>query len=512
MEGEAMARYKPYSYEQTKLIPVSYDRQILPGTFEHTLSAVIDSMDMAIFEKRYGNDETGAPAYDPRILLKVILYAYSKGIIFSRRIAQCCCENVVFMALSADSRPHFTTIADFVSSMQEEIVSLFRHVLQICMELDLVEGSMFAIDGVKLPSNASKEWSGTKADLQKKREKLEAALRYMVEQHRNRDKDDGDKDATTKFSQRLARARKKIEKLDRWLEKNQDRPGSRGRIVQSNVTDNESVKMKTSHGVLQGYNGMAVVDSKHQVVTNAEAFSEGQDYNLLKPALEGTKEHFKVIGIGDDILQGAVVTADTGFHTTENLAYLEREKIDGYIPDYNFRKRDPRFASAVRHKNRQNLSPWGKKRYERADFNYVKHGDYFICPAGHRLEHLKADLTLGTVTYRKYVGKQRTCNTCTERSRCLTEKHHTIRSVFLRSDGGGKFCDRMAAKIGTKRGRTIYSKRMAIVEPVFGNLRWAKGLSRFTLRSKKKVNVQWLLYCMVHNIEKICNFGQPVFA
>jgi Transposase and inactivated derivatives len=508
-----MARYKEYSYDQTKLIPISYDQQIIPGTFEHTLSEVINSMDMGIFEKRYGNDETGAPAYDPRILLKIVLYAYSKGIIFSRRIAQCCCENVIFMALSADSQPHFTTIADFVSTMQEEIVSLFRHVLQICMELELIDGSMFAIDGVKLPSNASKEWSGTKADLQKKREKLEAALRYMVDQHRKRDKVEEDKDEDgKKFSRRLDRARKKIEKLDRWLCGNNDRPGSRGRIVQSNVTDNESVKMKTSHGVLQGYNGIAVVDSKYQVVVNAEAFSEGQDYNLLKPALEGTKETFEVIGIGDDILQGAVVTADTGFHTTENLAYLEGEKIDGYIPDCNFRKRDPRFASAARHKEKPDLSLWGKKRYERADFIYVKRGDYFLCPAGNRLNHQTSDLVYGTVTYRKYACKVRLCNTCAMRSRCLTQRHHKARSVFLRSDGGGKYCDRMAAKIDTLRGRTIYSKRMSIVEPVFGNLRWAKGLSRFTLRRKKKVNVQWLLYCMVHNIEKICNFGQPALA
>jgi transposase len=247
-------------------------------------------MDMGIFEGRYCNDETGAPAYDPRILLKVVLYAYSKGIIFSRRIAQCCCENMVFMALSADSRPHFTTIADFVSSLHEEIVSLFRHVLQLCMELELIDGSMFAIDGVKLPSDASKEWSGTKADLQKKREKLEAALRYMVDQHRKRDKDDTDKNEDTKkFSERLARSRSKIEKLDHWLGENDDKPGSRGRIVQSNVTDNESAKMKTGHGVVQGYNNIAVVDGKHQVVVNAEAFGESQDAGLLKAAVEGTK-------------------------------------------------------------------------------------------------------------------------------------------------------------------------------------------------------------------------------
>jgi len=508
-----MARYKPYSYEQTKLIPVSYDRQILPGTFEHTLNDTIDSMDMAIFESRYVNDETGAPAYDPRILLKVILYAYSKGIIFSRRIARACDENIIFMALSADSRPHFTTIADFVSSLHEEIVSLFRHVLQICMELELIDGSMFAIDGVKLPSNASKEWSGTKADLHKKREKLEAALRYMVEQHRKRDTVDEDKDDDAKkFSQRLDRARTKIEKLDRWLDENGDKPGSRGRIVQSNVTDNESAKMKTAHGVLQGYNGIAVVDSKHQVVVNAEAFGESQDAGLLKTAVEGTKNMLPGDSKGAESLKGSIVTADTGFHSTENLAYLEGEKIDGYIPDCNFRKRDPRFASAVRHKISRGLSPWGKKLFDRTDFKYEKRGDYYICPEGNRLEHQNADLSDGTVTYRKYVCKQRLCNTCTVRSHCLTQKHHKARSVFLRSDGGGKYCDRMAAKIDTEQGRTIYSRRMGIVEPVFGNLRWAKGLSRFTLRGKKKVNVQWLLYCLVHNIEKICNFGQPIFA
>ena len=106
-----MARYKDYSYEQTKLIPVSYDKQIIEGTFEYALNEIIDDMDLSIFESRYRNDETGAPAYDPAILLKIILFAYSRGIISSRDIAQACSENVTFMALSADTRPHFTTIA-----------------------------------------------------------------------------------------------------------------------------------------------------------------------------------------------------------------------------------------------------------------------------------------------------------------------------------------------------------------------------------------------------------------
>lgn len=91
-----------------------------------------------------------------------------------------CEQNVVFMAMSADSRPHFTTIADFVSSCHEEIGNLFRQVVLVCDELGLIGHEMFAIDGCKLPSNASKEWSGTRGDLEKKRLKIDRAVRRIL--------------------------------------------------------------------------------------------------------------------------------------------------------------------------------------------------------------------------------------------------------------------------------------------------------------------------------------------
>nr|WP_240194587.1 transposase [Desulfopila inferna] len=179
-----MAKYKPYSYSQGQFIPVFFNKQIQKGTFEYTLNYLVDNeLDLTIFDQRFHNDETGAPAYDPRILLKVILFAYSRGITSSRAIARCCEENILFMALSANSRPHFTTIADFISSMDKEVVGLFLQVLLICDQQNLIAKEMFAIDGCKLPSNASKEWSGTRADLKRKAEKMEQALRRMVTHH-----------------------------------------------------------------------------------------------------------------------------------------------------------------------------------------------------------------------------------------------------------------------------------------------------------------------------------------
>ena len=147
-----MPRFKEYDYDQDKLIPIRFSKQILPGTFEHTLNYLIDEvMDVSVFHPRYRNDETGAPAYDPALLLKVVLYAYARGILSSREIERACRENVLFMAISCDTQPHYTTIAHFISSMSEEIVPLFRDVLWYCDELGLIGKELFAIDGCLCP-------------------------------------------------------------------------------------------------------------------------------------------------------------------------------------------------------------------------------------------------------------------------------------------------------------------------------------------------------------------------
>src|SRR5262252_6397522 len=289
-----MARYKDYSYEQTKLIPIAFSNQILPSTFEYTLNYLIDNeFDLSRFELRYHNDETGAPAYDPAILLKIILYAYSRGITSSRQIEQCCQQNIIFMALSADTHPHFTTIADFVSSSSEQIIGLFRDVLLICNQLGLIGKEMFAVDGCKLGSNASKEWSGTKGELKKKQQKMEQAVRYLVEKHKETDSKAESGPTVEREQKQIDTLRAKIKKLRSWLKENQEKIGKSGKPRKSNLTDNESAKMKSSHGVIQGYEGVATVDSEHQVVVHAEAFGQPQEHELLKPMIEGVRENFQ---------------------------------------------------------------------------------------------------------------------------------------------------------------------------------------------------------------------------
>ena len=518
-----MAKYKKYSYDQGKFIAVHFDKQILPGTFEYTLSYLIDNeIDLSLFDNRYSNDDTGAPAYDPAILLKIILFAYSRGIVSSRKIARCCQENIVFMALSADTRPHFTTIADFVSSMKNEVLELFRDVVLICDEMRLIGKDMFAIDGCKLPSNASKEWSGTKAEFKKKKQKMERAIGRILKKHRETDTEEKDIDIVEKEKKYIRTLRCQIKKMSKWLDDNDDKPGKTGKPRKSNITDNDSAKMKSSHGVIQGYDGVAVVDSKHQIVVHAEAYGQPQEHDLLEPMIEKTRDNFKVIDSCEDVFRKAKLTADAGFHTETNMKMLAKKKIDGYVADTQFRKRDPRFADRDRYKERfrqERAKKEGRSGlFTVKAFTFAEDKSHCICPAGKRLYRDGANVIVGNGKYRaiKYRGPKTVCRACELRAQCLKNPDRTeTRQVhFLlgkSKEGQETYTQKMKQKIDSDRGRMIYSKRIGTVEPVFANLRHAIGLNRFTLRGDQKVNIQWKLFTIVHNLLKIHRFG-PGFS
>ena len=153
-----MAKYKSYDYSQGVLIPVSLEEQLMPGTLEFAIHTLVETrIETSVFDARYSNDETGRLAYDPKILLEVVLWGYSRGLISSRQIERACRENVTFMALTCREQPDHSTIAAFVSSMKEEVKSIFRDVLLVCEEEGLLRGTFFALDGCKLASNASKD-------------------------------------------------------------------------------------------------------------------------------------------------------------------------------------------------------------------------------------------------------------------------------------------------------------------------------------------------------------------
>ena len=344
-----MARYKPYDYDQLMMVPVSLEEQLMPGTLEYAIHHVVEEgLELGMFDDRYCNDETGRKAIDPKVLIKVVLFGYSRGLITSRSLGRACRENITFMSLACGQRRDQSTIAAFVSSMAKEIEPLFTRVLMVCEEEEgLLGGTHFSLDGLKLSSNGAKEWSGTFADLKKKQEALERKVKEAVHGHRAADgRDEGKRDSDEqRREKRIKRLKQKADRIEKFLAENEPKIGAGGKEIQSNVTDNESAKLATSHGVLQGYNANAIVDEKHQIVLDAAVFGKGEDGTNMEPMLKGAKENLEAIG-WEVPLKDRQISADTGYYSVKNLEACKEHEVDAYVPDPQFRKRDVRFADA----------------------------------------------------------------------------------------------------------------------------------------------------------------------
>lgn len=164
------------------MIPVSLEKQLIPGTLEYAIHHVVEErLDLSIFDDRYSNDDTGRKAISPKVIIKIVLFGYSRGLISSRSIERACHENTTFMALACNHKPDHSTIAAFISSVDIEIETLFTKVLLICEEEGLLGGTHLSLDGLKLTSNAAKEWSGTFSDLRKKQKPLSLRLKRQLE-------------------------------------------------------------------------------------------------------------------------------------------------------------------------------------------------------------------------------------------------------------------------------------------------------------------------------------------
>jgi transposase len=506
-----MPNFKPVDYSP-RFLAIDLSRQLVPGTFEYALHHLLEhEIDLSQIEGRYRNDEVGASAYEPRVLLKIVLLAYCYGIVSSRGMERACRDNVRFIAISGDSQPDHSTLAAFVSSLGETVCEVFTQVLMICDRQGLIGREMFAIDGVKLPSNASKAKSGKRKDFVRQAQKMEQAVDKILRRHRDNDATGVEAALSEREKRQVERLKREAEQINEWLKQHpEERKSAKGKPRLSNRTDNESAKMPTNKGVVQGYTGVAAVDEKHQVIVEAQAYGSGSEQELLLPLIEALDE-----------LRAphTIVAADSGYHSEDNLKELEAKGIEAFIPDNGYRKRDARYEGQEQHKAKpdplwdKSEKPVVKPRLFRpCDFHVAEDFTHCICPAGKRLYRNGVNCNIGGHKAMRFTGAKRDCEKCPLRAQCLRHPQRSkVRQVAIftgkHDQAEEKASERMKRKIDSEQGREMITRRFATVEPVFGNLRGNKKLNRFTLRGRGKVDPQWKLYCLVQNIEKLAHHG-----
>jgi len=389
------------------------------------------------------------------------------------------------MALAGGETPHFTTIADFVSRKPQAIADVFTRVLLVCDNSGLIGKEHFSIDGCKLPSDASKQWSGTHEQMQHKMEKMRKLAKQI------------------------------IEKFEDFLADNEPRigEGKSKKEVQSNVTDNESAKMKTNKGTIQGFNLVTAADSKCQLILGLEGFGSGPEQHTLEPMVTSIEYNLSMdLGDGETVL-----TADTGFFSEKNMKYVFEKGVDAIIPDGKFRQRqegigDSKTYQEHKQKHKKNRSDRAKSsdQIPKSEFIVDLKSKTCICPAGKEMMYHAEREDEARGTYSRFRGKLSDCRACKLSSKCMQNPVTTRgRQVqFLNEETKKvKYSDLMKQKIDSEQGAEEYAKRMWIIEPVFGNITSNLGLDKLSLRGKDKVTGQGTLFALVHNIGKLWRYG-----
>jgi transposase len=499
-----MPNFKDSNNNQGVFVSVIPSEQIIPGSFDETVQMLVDHvLDLSDYESDYTNDHSGASAYPPSALLKIILASYYRGVTGSRKIENLCRHHTTLMAVSGFLTPDHSTIAAFVSKSPERLEKLFVEIVLACDDLGLIGGDVFAIDGTKISSNASKEWSGTMADFERKYKKIRRAIRRMLKRHREEDAtqrvDDGLRHREEKQLEKLRRIAKKLKTPIQTME---DKVGNSGRPKKSNLTDNDSATMTSGGGgASQGYMSLAIADKKHQVICAADVTGDSEQ-NSFKPMVEQLKDNL------DTDLKESKLLADAGFHSAVNVNDCYEQGIDAYIADNKFRKRDPRFIDQEDKKP----EPRKRKYFRSEDFYYDEATNQCWCPAGKELWLSSEHFKLNGEFYRRFEGYLNDCKTCPLQKQCMrrqpTKQGRQVSIRKGREDNPPRPLDLMKEKIDSPQGRMTYSDRIGVIEPVFAHIKYTLGLDWLSLRGQSKVKGQWLLYCMIHNMVKIQRYGE----
>jgi len=409
--------------------------------------------------------ERGCPPYRPREMVKILGYAYSKGIRSSRKIEEHLNFDMRFIWLAGGLKPDHNTIARFRKSNWQELIGLIGRSARLCCEAGLVYLNVVCTDGSKVRAAGSKKQMYDEPRLEREMGAVEKMLEEAEEIDRLEDEQDaGGGDDKLPGHLKDAKVRKaRLEEIAKRLDESESRY-----VVAS---EPESRVMQTGEGKRPAYNLQASVDAESQVVVAMELTQAENDYGQLPAMAEKVESE---TGMSVDVM-----VADAGYPDEKTLVWSEQTKTDVLMPvaqHWRARRRDDAFAN--RH------------------FVLDEKKDVLICPAGYELT-FRGEFWTGSASYRRYEGSE--CPSCAFSSECVTKDRKNRRisvSVVERQRRA------MRAKLESEEGKRLYDLRKQTVEPVFGRIKSNLGLSRFLLYGLEGASAEAALMCMVHNVTK----------
>lgn len=509
--------FKPYNMGQLQL-PTDLEELIPPNHLVRVVDAAIERMDLSPLIERYKGG--GTSSYHPKMMLKVLVYAYTQRLYSCRQIAKALRENVHFMWLSANNKPDFRTINRFRSTVMQGIIEdVFASVLELLIDEGYVRLEHYFLDGTKIEANANRySWVWAKSTRNYKgklQEKVKQLLEEIERVNEEEDEEYGDRDLEEMGEEGPIDAEKLEKKIQELNERLRQDPDDRqmpfghkqlAKAVKTLETDclprqqkyeeQESkfkgrssysktetfMRMKEDHmknGQLKpGYN--VQMGTENQFVVGFSLHQRTVDTTCLVPHLEGVKQQIGRLP--------EHVIADAGYGSEENYAYLAQHGVESYIKYNTFH---------LEQKKRRK-----KNRFLASQFPYDPESDTFRCPADRRLIYRysrERTTDNGYLTrFRNYECES--CEGCVLKPDCTRSKRNRWIQVNFSLEQMKAIASR---NLLSERGKALRSRRPVEVESVFGRLKHNWGFRRFRLRGLEKVKIEWGLLCIAHNMTKL---------
>ena len=471
------------SREQVSLLPPRVEDYVKPDNPVRVIEAYVAALDLVRLgfghaERRVG---VGQPPYDPADLLKLYLYGYLNQVRSSRRLEREACRNLELIWLLRGLTPGYRTIANFRKENWAALKAANRSFVLLARELDLIDGSLVAIDGAFFHGDASKSSIATSTKLTEQVAALDrdidaygAALEAndTAEARSREDGHDGSGSGGN-LSEKMAAVMAKRAQAQADV----DRLQASGE-TQLSRTDADARLLTKKGQTVAGYNVQIAVDAKHKLIVASEVVNDGNDSGQLYAMAAAAKE-----ALGAEMLP---VAADVGYYNGDTLRACEADAIVAYVPEAEKNNR---------------LAKQG--RFTLKEFIYDAEQDVYRCPAGAELrpmEGYKQDV--GGKMHIRYAARQSVCRGCPLRSRCLTAK---ARRREVHRWEHQSVVDRHRARMAQSQADTMMRRRAALAEHPFGTLKCRAGYRHFLVRGFNKVRGEWSLMALCYNLGRVLN-------
>jgi len=450
---------------QLSFLPPSIEEFVTQDDVVRAYDAFIDLLRWDKLKFKTPKNNMGRPQYDPKAMLKLLLYSYSYGIRSSRRIERACYHNLSFIWLTGGLKPDHKTIAEFRRNNKNPLKNVFKQCVRFCLKCDLIEGNVLFVDGSKVRANASSRNTYTKDKCLKMLPKIDKRIDELLAECETIDQQESGQDSHVKLKKELSNKqalRSKVQSVMEELEAEN--------IQSKNTTDPDCSNMRSIHGTHASHNIQQIVDDKNGLIVHVDTTSDKNDRQQFAVQIKQANEI-----VGDKC---KIACADAGYANTDELKEIDAKQIKVIVPS----------QKQALHKT--------SKAFNRDEFTYDSKNNEYVCPKGHKLTYRGTDKQNKTKIYR--IIKPLLCRQCQHFGICTSSfKGRKLTRIF-----NEEYKQKFENQYLEPESQQVYKRRKEKAEHPFGHIKRNLKFDTFLLRGRDGTIAEMALLATCFNITR----------